>query len=438
MSVLAQERGDRYAQSRLLYERALRPLAAGVTTAFRAHERPVPLFIAEASGSHLVDADGNRYVDYVCGFGPIILGHGHEVVADAVGRAARTLQQVGGQHEGEVRLAERLCELVPSFERIRLAMSGSEGIHAAIRLARAATGRPLIVKFAGHYHGWLDGVLVGTASLPPGLVESDGLPQSAVADVVLIEWNEVEVIRDLFARAGDRIAAVITEALPCNQGVMYPADGYLEELRALTESAGSLLIFDEVVTGFRVGIGGAQTLFGVTPDLTVVAKAMSNGFPVSAFGGRADLMNLVASNQVLHAGTFNGGGISVAAANATIDVLSGDPGIYERMGRLGQRLMTGLENAADAVGLRLVTQGPGPVFFTWFLEEGGVSTYRDHRRADGGRYARFAELMLNEGTRVIPVGRWYLNAAHTDADIDETLAAAERAFAVLARERHGA
>ena len=438
MSAFTQERGDRYAKSRLLNERASGPLAAGVTTAFRAFERPVPLFIAEASGAHLVDADGNRYVDYVCGFGPIILGHGHEVVSDAVARAARTLQQVGGQHEGEIRLAERLCELVPSFERIRLGMSGSEGSHAAIRLARAATGRPLIVKFAGHYHGWFDGILVGTASLPPGLAESAGQPQSSVADIVLIEWNDVEAIRDLFARVGDRIAAVITEALPCNQGVIYPADGYLEELRALTESAGSLLIFDEVVTGFRVGLGGAQTLFGVTPDLTVVAKAMGNGFPISAFGGRADLMDLVASNKVLHAGTFNGGGISVAAANATIDVLSSDPGIYERMRRLGQLLMTGLEKAGDAVGLRLVAQGPGPVFFTWFLEEGGVTTYRDHRRANGGRYARFAELLLNEGTRVIPAGRWYLNAAHTDDDVAQTLAATERALAVLVHEeRHG-
>ncbi len=426
MSTTTRSPEERYAGSLREHELASRTLAAGVTTAFRMYERPVPLCIEEASGAHMIDVDGNRYIDYVCGYGPVILGHGHDGVCQAIERAARGLQQVGGQHRGERALAEKLCELIPSFERTRLSMSGSEAIHASIRLARAATGRSLIIKFAGHYHGWFDGIFVGTASLPPGVGESDGQLQSSVGDVILIEWNDIAALEDVFARAGERIAAVIMEPMPCNQGVMYPDDGYLESVRELTRSAGSLLIFDEVITGFRVDLGGAQSIFGVTPDLTVVAKAMGNGFPVSAFGGRADLMDLVARNRVVHAGTYNGGGISVAAATETIATLSRDPGIHGRMAELGARLKDGLEAAAASAGRRLVTQGPGPVFFTWFLDEGDVRTYRDHLRADSTAYARFAELMLAEGVRLIPAGRWYLTAAHTEEDIEMTLAAAER------------
>jgi glutamate-1-semialdehyde 2,1-aminomutase len=418
-----------YAQSEELHRRASRVLAGGVSTAFRLYERPVPLFIAEARGSKLVDVDGNEYVDYACGFGPIILGHGDEAVSAAVARAAAGVQQVGAQHVGEVELAELLCESVPAFELVRLGSSGSEGVHAALRLARGATDRPLVVKFAGHYHGWFDGVLAGTAHLPPTLPESRGQNPSALADLVLTDWNDIGALESLFDSAGDRIAAVIMEPIPCNQGCMFPAPGYLEAVRKLTESAGSLLIFDEVITGFRLGLGGAQEATGVTPDLAVVAKAMANGAPISAFGGRRDLMELAADNRVLHAGTFNGGGASVASAIATIGRLKESGGeIHARLERLGRRLMEGLETLAAENGHRVVAQGPGPVFFAWFLEEGGVDSYRDHLRADFERYARFAELMLAEGVRVIPAGRWYMNAAHSDEDVDRTLAAAEAAF----------
>ncbi len=422
---------DPYAASRTLYERASTSLAGGVSTAFRVYEQPVPLFLREARGAYLVDVDGNEYVDYVCGFGPIILGHGHERVAAAVGAAARGLQQVGGQHEAEVELAELLCATVPAFELVRLSMSGSEAIHAAVRLARGVTDRPLVVKFAGHYHGWFDGIYTATAHAGPALPESRGQLPSALAEVVVCDWNDPDGLDRLFGQMGDRIAAVIMEAIPCNQGVMFPHAGYLEHVRELTRREGALLIFDEVITGFRVGLAGAQGYTGVTPDLAVVAKAMANGFPISAYGGRRDLMEAVSSNRVLHAGTFNGGGISVAAALATIRELS-EPGVHERMHGLGRQLMTGLEDAAQRHGHRLVTQGPGAVFFAWFLDEGGVHTYRDHLRADTGKYARFAEQMLHRGVRLIPAGRWYLTNAHDQEAVDRTLEAAENVLRRLA------
>jgi glutamate-1-semialdehyde 2,1-aminomutase len=421
-----------FERSRELHERASRSLAGGVSTAFRMFERPVPLFVKEARGAELIDVDGNRYVDFVAGFGPVVLGHADPVVSEAVIESLGGPQQIGAQHEGEVTLAEALCEHVPGFDSVRLSLSGSEAVHAALRLARAATGRPLVLKFAGHYHGWLDGVFTATSHGPPGYPESRGQSVSALANVRVIEWNDERSLREAFATAGSQLAAVIMEAIPCNQGVMYPDPGYLELARELCDEAGTILIFDEVITGFRLGLGGAQELTGVTPDLAVVAKAMGNGFPISAFGGRADLMELVATNRVVHAGTYNGGGASVAAALATIARLS-DPELdaHARMGRLGGRLIEGLQEAAARHGHRLVAQGPGPVFFTWLLDDGGVASYRDHCRADFSSYARWAALMLSEGVRVIPAGRWYLTAAHADEHVDEALAAADRAFAAL-------
>jgi len=425
-----------YSASIALYARARKHLAGGVSTAFRIEERPIPLFIREAHGAHLVDVDGRVYVDYTCGFGPVVLGHGHPEVTAAVIAAAGKLHQVGGQHEGEVELAELLCHTVPSFEMVRLSSSGSEAVHAAVRLARGATGRPLIIKFAGHYHGWFDEMLTTRVHAGQAQPESLGQLPEALANIRVCGWNDVEAINRLFAEEGDRVAAVIMEAIACNQGVIYPAPAYLEHVRELTRRADALLIFDEVVTGFRVGLAGAQGLTGVTPDISVVAKAMANGYPISAFGGRRDLMDLVATNKVLHAGTFNGGGVPVAAALATIGTLqAAAPQVYERMAELGERLAVGLRAAATRYGFRLVVQGPGPVLFAWFLEAGEVRSYAEHLQADFVLYARFAELMLDAGVRVIPAGRWYLTAAHDEETIEQTLLAADHAFSRLARER---
>ncbi len=418
------------ARSRALHERAVKSLSGGVSTAFRLSERPVPLSFKRASGAHLVDVDDRTYIDYVCGYGPVILGHGHEEVAAAVSEAAHGMQQIGGQHVGEVELAETLCRVVPAFERVRLSLSGSEAVHAALRVARANTGRGLVIKFAGHYHGWLDNIFASTNRLPPTAPMSEGQPESAVSDVLTIEWNDAAQLRAVFAAEGERIAALIMEPYPCNGGVIPPLPGFVALARELTISAGSVLIFDEVITGFRLGLGGASERLGIVPDMAIVAKAMANGFPISAFGGRAELMELVADNRVVHAGTFNGGGTSVAASLATIAVLEREP-IHQRLTRLGSRLRDGLVKAARNQGHRLVVQGPGPVFFAWLLDSGEVTSFRDHLRADTAAYAAFAEAMLAEGVRIIPAGRWYLNAAHTDEDVDATIDAAERAFAAI-------
>lgn len=419
-------------RSRALHDRALNSLAGGVSTTFRSYERPVPLSFVQASGSSLTDVDGNQYVDYVCGFGPIILGHDHPEIREAVA-AAVPMQLVGGQQEREILLAERLCSMVPAFERVRFSQSGSEAAHAAIRTARAVTGRSLVVKFAGHYHGWLDSVYVGTSRRGPALAESGGQPEAAFADVILLDWNEPAQLRDLFSFAGARIAAVIMEPIVCNGGYFLPQPGYLELVRELTQAAGALLIFDEVISGFRLARGGAQEVTGVTPDLVVIAKAMGNGFPISAFGGRADVMEAVSGGKAFHAGTYSGGGVPVAASLATLTRLSEEPAIYDRMRDLGTRLMAGLSACAAKHGHDVYLSGAGPVFFLWFSSS-KVSSFESHLEADWSRYRKFSEHLLMNGVRVIPTaGRWYLTAAHTAGDIDATIEAADRAFAQLER-----
>lgn len=419
-----------FERSRALHERASQSLAGGVSTAFRSSERPVPMFFERARGARLVDVDGREYIDFVCGFGPVILGHSHAAVATAVADAARTLQQPGGQHLGEVDLAEQLCVCFPSLERVRFASSGSEAVHAALRVARAATDRMLVVKFAGHYHGWFDGMFTSTSQQRWKLPDSRGQPLSSLAEVVVIEWNDEEALGELFRDFGDQVAAVIMEPYQCNAGVFYPRRGYLELVRSLTREYGALLVFDEVITGFRIGIGGAQAELGISPDLTVLAKAMANGYPIAAFGGRGDVMELAASNTAVHAGTYNGNGVVVAAALATIAELSSDPP-YAEMRRLGTMLMEALVAAAARHGHQLLTRGPGPVFFAWFATNGQMTSYSEYLRADFAKYARFAERMLEAGVRVIPAGRWYLSAAHRERDIEQAVEASEAAFAAL-------
>ena len=424
---------DRFDRSRALHARAVDVLAGGVSTAFRAFERPVPLTLASARGARLHDVDGNELVDFVCGMGPIILGHGHAEVVAAVAEAAARLQQPSAQSEAEIALAEQLRDAMPSLERLRLGLSGSEGVHGALRAARAATGRALVVKFAGHYHGWLDPILTATSHLPPAVPETGGQQPSALADVVALEWNDANGLEALFAERGSDVAAVIAEAYPCNGGVIPAVPGFLERVRSLCDAHGALLVFDEVITGFRVGLGGAQAMLGVRPDLTVIAKALGNGFPISAFGGRAAVMEEVAANRAMHAGTYNGGGISVAAAAATVGALARDPGVYGRLDAHAARLRAGLEELGERHGHRIVTAGTAGVFFVWFRDEGGVATFRDHLASDLPRYARFASLMLEHGVRLIPAGRWYLSAAHGDEEIDIALQAADRALALLDR-----
>lgn len=419
-------------KSRVLYERAQRVLPGGVSSNVKMEERPQPLYFVRAEGARLYDVDGNEYIDYTCGYGPIVLGHAYPPVVEAVQRAAARGFVFGGQHEGEVLLAERLVEFVPCIEMVRYNCTGSEAAAAAVRLARAYTDRTKVVRFAGHYHGWFDEQLVATHPSPDVEVgptlESRGQPPSAADHLIVASWNDIGALERIFAEEGDAIAAVLMEPIMCNAGVIMPAEGYLERARALCDRHGALLIFDEVITGFRTALGGAQALLGITPDVAIFGKAIANGFPLSAVGGRRDVMAQVLAGAV-HAGTFNGNPLGVAAALATLEELARDAGaVYTRMRDLGQRLMQGIREVAKAQEVPVLLQGPGAVFYMWFTNAPAIRTYRESASVSREPYARFAVAMLEAGVRVIPGGRWYLTASHTDEDVDRTLEAVARAL----------
>lgn len=437
----ADARRRRYQRSAALYARARETLAGGVSSNFRLGGDPHPLYFQRASGAHVVDVDGNDYVDFTLGMGPVILGHGAAAVAAAVADALSRAQLVAGQTLDEVDLAERLRDLVPAAELVRLGSSGSEMVQAALRIARAATGRPLVVKFEGHYHGWLDPILVSTqppidragpADAPVPWLPSAGQAEASVDQVIVLPWNGLAALERLFAGPdAARVAAVICEPILCNTSVISPAPGFLERLRDLTRDTGSVLVFDEVITGFRVGLGGAQARLGVTPDLVVLAKAMGNGFPIAALAGTRDLMLRTAGN-VLHGGTYNGNLASVAAAKATLATLVEEgPAGYARMEALGEALMTGLRVVAKRMGVRLLVQGLGSVFNTTF-GDGPIRDYRDYAATDLARQRRFVVALQDLGVRVTSRGTWFLSLAHTRDDIDRALSAAAEALAQAA------
>ncbi|MDR7480784.1 MAG: aspartate aminotransferase family protein [Armatimonadota bacterium] len=416
-----------------LYGRAQRVLPGGVSSNVKMEERPQPLYFVRAEGSHLYDVDGNEYIDYTCGYGPIVLGHAFPPVVEAVQRAAAAGFIFGGQHEGEVVLAERLAEIVPGIEMVRYNCTGSEAVAAACRIARGATGRTRIVRFAGHYHGWLDEQLIATRPVPEAetatVPESRGQPPSAAEHLLVAPWNDLPALEALFQAHGGEIAAVLMEPLMCNAGVIYPQEGYLQGVRALCHAAGALLIFDEIITGFRVHLGGAQALLGVVPDLTVLGKAMANGFPLSAVGGRREVMEVVASGGVVHAGTFNGNPLGVAAALATIQELArGEGAVYARMTDLATRLMDGIRAVSKRKEIPVLLQGPGPVFYLWFTDMPAIRSYRESAAVSRAPYERFAAALLAHGVRVIPGGRWYVSASHRLEDVERTLEAVDRSL----------
>jgi glutamate-1-semialdehyde 2,1-aminomutase len=427
-----------YARSIALYEEAKRCLAGGVSSNVRYASAPVPLFFERADGARLIDVDGNAHIDYILGNGPAILGHAPRTVIEAVAASLRLGQVYAAQHAQEVTLARRLVELLPSAELVRFASSGTEAVQLALRIARAFTGRRKVVKFEGHYHGWLDSVYVsvrpptkvaGPADAPSAVLESQGQADSVLGDLIVLGWNDASFLGDAFERHAHEIAAVLMEPVMVNGGVAEPRAGYLEAARRLCDAHGALLIFDEVITGFRVGLTGAQGRYGVKPDLTILAKAVAAGFPLSAVAGRRDAMNEIFDGGAMHGGTYNGNVQSIAAGLAALDVLAADEGaVYRTMERRGTRLMHGLRSAARRAGVSMLVQGLPAIFQTRFTDKPALYDYRDVAETDQERGLAFCQALQDEGVRVTQRGVWFLSAAHGDAEIDETLAAAERAL----------
>lgn len=423
-------------KSREYMTRAGVHLAGGVNSNIRLAERPAPFVAVRGRGAEVEDLDGRRYIDYVCGMGAVILGHADPRVNDAVLAAVREGAVFAGQHPLELEVAERISAAVPSAEMVRCASSGSEAVHAAIRIARAATGRWPVARFDGHYHGWLDTIYTADRSdadgpdpAVPARPGSSGQPPAAVRDILVLPWNDLEAVRAASARYRGQLAAVILEPILCNTGVISPAPGYLQAIREWCTRDGTVLIFDEVITGFRVALGGAQALFGVTPDLTVFGKAVANGFPMSAVAGRRDLMGTLVHGGVLHGGTYNGNPPAMAAARATLNALAEDGGAaYAALTATGRALMQGLTAAGAERGVPVLTQGPGPVFQMWITSRASVADAPTARATGAVEGQVFADAMRRRGMRVLPSGRWLLSLAHTGEHVARTLEAARGAL----------
>jgi len=424
--------------SQRLLERACGFIPGGVNSNVRAGERPFPLFFAHAEGAMITDVDDNSYIDYVLGQGAMILGHSHPAVLDAVNQAMRRGQLFAGQHELEIEVAETLVRLVPCAELCRFGMSGSEMVQAAMRLARAVTGRTLILRFEGHYHGWFDNVLLNVTTPPeqagprehPRLVlASAGQTPSVCNDFLVLPWNDLSLVEQLFAEHGHKIAAVMTEPMMCNTGAIPPAPGFLEGLRRLCDQFGALLYMDEIITGFRLGLGGAQKRFGVTPDLATFGKAMAGGFSTAALVGRREYMERF-TRDVNHSGTFNGNVISMAAAAATLAELERDDGaVYRHMEEIGTMLIAGIRQLARRHNLPLLVQGLPTAFHLVFTERNELTDYRDYAlHCDKERYSHLKVALLKRGVRVLDRGIWYISAAHTHAHVERTLTALDDAL----------
>ena len=398
-----------------------------------------PVFIERAEGCHLYGADGERYIDYVGCWGAAILGHAHPAVVCAVAKAARAGVGYGAPTAQENEMADALRAAMPALERLRLVNSGTEATMSAIRLARGHTGREGLIKFRGCYHGHADSLLVkaGSGALALGTPDSAGVPAALAALSGIAEYNDLDSVRALFEAHPGRFAAVIVEPVAGNMGCVAPLPGFLPGLRALCDEHGALLIMDEVMTGFRVGPGGAQALYGVVPDLSTLGKVIGGGMPIGAFGGRAEIMERLAPlGPVYQAGTLSGNPLSVACGLATLSAL-GAPGFFERLAERVRRLTDGLQALADAAGVAFSTQRVGGMFGLFFNESAPVRRYDQVLAGDPARFARFFGAMLERGVYLAPspYEAGFMSAAHSDADIDATLEAAEAAFDAVAQAR---
>ncbi len=423
--------------SEQLFERARRHIPGGVNSPVRAFKAVggTPVFIDRSDGAWVFDCEGKRYIDYVLSWGPMIMGHNHPQVREAVIRQSEKGLSFGAPTELEIQLADRICEIMPAMDMVRMVSSGTEATMSAIRLARGYTGRDTIVKFEGCYHGHSDSLLVkaGSGALTLGVPSSPGVP-AALADLTLtLTYNDPDGVRAAFAEYGDRIACVIVEPVAGNMNCIPPAPGFLQTLREVCTASGAVLILDEVMTGFRLGLQGAQGFYGIEADLTTLGKVIGGGMPVGAFGGKSEIMEYIAPlGPVYQAGTLSGNPIAMAAGLATLDIIS-QPGFYEPLFERTQQLCEGLRGAASAAGIPFTTNHAGTMFGVFFTAEEHVSNYAQVMACNGPAFNQFFHRMLELGVYLAPASyeAGFMSSAHSDKDIADTVAAAATAMAGL-------
>jgi glutamate-1-semialdehyde 2,1-aminomutase len=422
-----------------LYERAQKRIPGGVNSPVRAFNGVggTPIYFQRGEGAYMYDEDGQRYIDYVGSWGPMILGHQHPDVLDAVRKQLELGLSFGAPTAVETTMAEKVCELVPSMDMVRMVNSGTEATMSAIRLARGYTGRDKIVKFEGCYHGHSDSLLVkaGSGALTLGVPNSPGVPADLAKYTITLQYNDIDEVKQCFAEMGQEIACIIVEPIAGNMNCIPPVEGFLEALREVCDDSGAVLIFDEVMTGFRVALGGAQERFGITPDLTTLGKVIGAGMPVGAFGGKREIMEHIAPlGPVYQAGTLSGNPVAMMAGLAVLNNIS-VPGFHDQLEAKTVKLVNGLKAAANEEGVPLAVVSEGGMFGMFFTEQERVTTFAQVQQCDTDKFRQFFHLMLEEGIYLAPSAfeAGFTSQAHTEEDIDFTIAAAKRAFAKMTK-----
>lgn len=423
--------------SEQLFRKAGAVIPGGVNSPVRAFKAVggTPVFVDRADGAYVYDCDGKRYIDYVLSWGPMLMGHNHPHVREAVVRQAAKGLSFGAPTELEIELAERICSIMPNMDLVRMVNSGTEATMSAIRLARGYTGRDTIVKFEGCYHGHSDSLLIkaGSGALTLGVPSSPGVPAALADHTMTLTYNDSEGVREAFARLGDQIACVIVEPVAGNMNCIPPQPGFLETLREVCNASGAVLILDEVMTGFRFGLAGAQGFYNIEADITTLGKVIGGGMPVGAFGGKREIMEQIAPlGPVYQAGTLSGNPIAMTAGLATLDIISA-PGFYEPVFARTTQLCEGLQGAADDAGIAFTTNHAGTMFGGFFTEQNSVTDYQQVMNCDTEAFNRFFPLMLEQGVYLAPASyeAGFMSSAHTAEDIAETVAAAAAAFRQL-------